>query len=462
MSEGWRLGGYGFTIARLVLLVPGMLAAVLTTESQGQFQPYGVQQPSLDVHRFVPATPIRTLQKSPTAKQKKRSAPSKQVASAPLVLTPTPIAPATHPGVYPSYATYQPSPARVFMSQPLEVDRPRGLLGRSAAAQSPPAGASEPAIYPRPGQEYSNPPMYGEAIVSSENPPRLRESISTANLAPRRSAEAEKISKGKDNENEKDFTATLILPALYASSAVNGNLDSTVESKGDWHATPEVALKWSRQYDFAKLSSEIGANIDRYRRTSDANGDAIFLNAKAELGNGKSNYFVPYVRYSDTLLFIPSFKQLDISLHDLAIGFSSGIGSRNGKALPYADAGDPGDGSANLDVRVGTRLSSYSDYQYRFVTARLELVAYLTDQWRLELTPKFNARWYSDYYGEKRNDYRPGIDVGLVWTPDWLQTIVKRSQIGFGFNFYRNYSNIADKTYSLWEAGPTLELKAKF
>ena len=298
--------------------------------------------------------------------------------------------------------------------------------------------------------------------MSADEPPRLRESLSTKNAAPGRDTETEKSSKGKDNDKEKDFTVSMTLPALYASSAVNGNLDSTVQSKGDLHATPEVALKWSRQYNFAKFSSEIGASIDRYKSAVDANSDAIFLNVKAELGDGNSNHFVPYVRYSDTLLFIPSFKQLDISLHDLAIGFTSGIGWRNGKSMPYADAGDPGDGSINLDVRVGTRLSSYTDYQYRFVTTRLELVAYLTDEWRFELTPKFNARWYSDYYGEKRNDYRPGVDVGLVWTPDWLQSIVKRSQIGFGFNIYRNYSNIAEKTYSLWEAGPTLELKAKF
>ena len=132
------------------------------------------------------------------------------------------------------------------------------------------------------------------------------------------------------------------------------------------------------------------------------------------------------------------------------------------KRIAYAEAGEPGDSSLNSDVRAGTRLSSYTDYQYRFVTAKLEVVTYLTKELRFEVTPKFNARWYPDYYGDKRNDYRPGADVGLIWTPQWLQDIVKRSQIGFNFNIYRNYSNISAKTYSLWEAGPTVEMKFKF
>ena len=44
----------------------------------------------------------------------------------------------------------------------------------------------------------------------------------------------------------------------------------------------------------------------------------------------------------------------------------------------------------------------------------------------------------------------------MTWTPDWLKKIVKRSELSLNLEYYRNYSNLIDKSYSLWEVGPTL------
>jgi hypothetical protein len=69
---------------------------------------------------------------------------------------------------------------------------------------------------------------------------------------------------------------------------------------------------------------------------------------------------------------------------------------------------------------------------------------------------------YESYYGERRIDYRPGADVGLIWSPDWLKALAKRSELSMNFGIYHNYSSIPEKAYTLWDVGPTLSLRTKF
>ena len=58
-----------------------------------------------------------------------------------------------------------------------------------------------------------------------------------------------------------------------------------------------------------------------------------------------------------------------------------------------------------------------------------------------------------------REAWRVVGGAGLFWSPDWLKKLVKRSELSLSLEYYRNYSNITDKNYSLWEIGPTLSLR---
>jgi hypothetical protein len=86
----------------------------------------------------------------------------------------------------------------------------------------------------------------------------------------------------------------------------------------------------------------------------------------------------------------------------------------------------------------------------------------ISDSWRMEVSSGIRARWYENYNGEKRTDVRPGASMAVTRTPDWLKKIVKRGELSLNFDYYRNYSNIVDKSYSIWELGPTLSLRTKF
>ena len=54
----------------------------------------------------------------------------------------------------------------------------------------------------------------------------------------------------------KDFTIGLTLPTHYSSNVASASVDSLIANRGDGHVAPEFYLKWSHQYDWAKLSAE--------------------------------------------------------------------------------------------------------------------------------------------------------------------------------------------------------------
>jgi hypothetical protein len=268
---------------------------------------------------------------------------------------------------------------------------------------------------------------------------------------------------------DKDFTIGLDLPLRHSSSVTSASVDSIVEDRPDRHVTPEVYLKWAHQYDWLKASAEVGASVDRYFKSGDANMDALHSSFKLAKTDGKWEYFVPYASISNEMFFLPTFKQADITYNDIAAGFYSGIAWRDKTLIPYvdafipySDASEPGDVSIYFDARFGRRMSDSTNYQNTFASGKVTASYIISDSWRVEANASIRARWYGDYHGEKRTDVRPSASLGVTWTPDWLKKIVKRSELSLNLEYYRNYSNIVDKNYSIWELGPTLSLRTKF
>lgn len=286
---------------------------------------------------------------------------------------------------------------------------------------------------------------------------------------PDRSAPRESDGKTSEKSADKDFTIGIDLALRRSSSVTSGSVDSILEDRPDSHVTPDVYLKWSHQYDWFKASAEVGATIDRYFQTPDANLDGVHSAFKVAKTDGKWEYFVPYASFNTEMFFLPTFKSPDITYNDAAVGFYSGVAWRDKQLIPYidslipySDASDPGDVSLLFDARFGRRMSDTTNYQNTFASAKLSAAYYISSDWRVEANTGIRARWYEDYNGERRTDWRPSAAVGLIWTPDWLKKIVKRSEISFNLEYYRNYSNIIDKNYSIWEIGPTLSLRTKF
>ena len=95
-----------------------------------------------------------------------------------------------------------------------------------------------------------------------------------------------------------------------SSSVASASVDSIVEERPDNHVTPDVYLKWSHQYDWFKASAEIGASLDRYEKTSDANLDGVHSSLKIAKTDGKweaveYNWVTSYQRNKDSISLPP-------------------------------------------------------------------------------------------------------------------------------------------------------------
>jgi hypothetical protein len=160
---------------------------------------------------------------------------------------------------------------------------------------------------------------------------------------------------------------------------------------------------------------------------------------------------------------LPTFSHWDDTLNDLYVGFKSGFGwDANGKSLPFRDAVKPGNWSIEFDVSSGYRLAAPSGFNNTFIIITSDIIYTVSKTVYLGFEPKFRARWYANYFGEARRDFRLGAAGRVVWTPEWLTRWNPSADIQLALGFLHNFSNLSQQRYSQWEGGPILELGWRF
>ncbi len=82
------------------------------------------------------------------------------------------------------------------------------------------------------------------------------------------------------------------------------------------------------------------------------------------------------------------FKSTDIIYNDVGMGFSSGIGIRNGRFIEYSDASKTDDVYFNVDIRGGRRMADILDYENWFVQSTFSFEGILNSEWKIEVAPK--------------------------------------------------------------------------
>ena len=269
-----------------------------------------------------------------------------------------------------------------------------------------------------------------------------------------------------DNDRHSEnygFEVIVTAPILYTNFAVQTISDELISRQGDWHFAPDVLLKWTHQFDWVKLT--VGADVfaDRYLKQTLASEDALVGTVKAAFTDGRSDLFVPYLSYTGAMDFQPWLAKRDDTLHDFAAGFSSAIGfDGSGAVIPYKKANMTGDAYLRFDARIGQRLADPTDFENRFAVATLQIGYFLNREIEVSISPQLKARWYDNYFGDVRRDFNAGALLFVAWTPDWLRKMVHGAEIDFTANLERNFSNLPEKTYTRWEAGPSVVFRARF
>jgi hypothetical protein len=261
----------------------------------------------------------------------------------------------------------------------------------------------------------------------------------------------------------KDFELTLVAPFGYANTSVRASTDDPVDTKGDWYASPDVSLKWSRRDSWVRLSASVGATLDRYLSEDSTGAETVYGTLKATFTDGSSDLLIPYVSYARTSDFQAGYRTRDSSFDDIAAGISSSFAWRpGGPAIRYKDAIEPGDISLRIGLRAGYRSAEYTDQQYTSAALTLDLSYVLTDEWAFDLTPAIRVRWYNDYFEQPRRDIRTGLTLKATWTPDWLTEQQPDAKIEFQIKLQRNVSTVPEQSYRLWDVGPALVYSQRF
>src|ERR1700744_4939115 len=271
------------------------------------------------------------------------------------------------------------------------------------------------------------------------------------------------ISNADGHSTGAGFEFILTAPLLYTNFATQIATDELLSRKGDAHFYPDAQLKWSHQFDWLKLSVGVDLATDRYLTQKSANEDTITSGVKLAFTDGKSDVFVPYVSYASYIDFLPLFSRRDDTLQDFAAGFSSSIGlDGSGNVVAYSKANQAGEGYTRFDARVGQRIADPRDFENKFISASVTFGYFVSPELEVSISPLAKAKWYDDYFGDARRDLNLNALLLVAWTPPWLRDLAHGAEIDFTATIERNFSNLAEKNYTRWEAGPAVVFRVKF
>ncbi len=256
------------------------------------------------------------------------------------------------------------------------------------------------------------------------------------------------------------FEFALTLPVLYSSSVVGALDDAVVEDRPDWHADPDLTLEWEKQLSSVRLTLAAGAALERYAEVRDADLDAVAAGLTVELTDGASDLLVPFLEYEGAASFDPLFAHRTEKVHDVAIGFTTGLGfDTQGDRIPFDSADAPGSTALEFEVRAGRRFADPRSLERTFLEAGVEAERILSDTLSVAVESALKIRWYDE---RDRIDVKPAIELSLLWTPEWLTRSLPDAELALLFSWERNMSTLPSKSYTRWEGGPLVTLAYEF
>jgi len=261
-----------------------------------------------------------------------------------------------------------------------------------------------------------------------------------------------------------DFRLIFTLPLLATSNAAGAAAERTGASGSpDLHGNPDLLLRWTHQYDFARLSASADIEFDRYAVNTDQSSNSLNGGFKAALTDGRSDLFVPYLSYWAVADYEPGFTVRDDTMHNFAVGFTSGIGvGADGALIPFRASSGAGDWSVAFDMSFGRRFAEPRDFENVFATFSTDMVYNFTSDLHFGLLSKVRFRDYDNYYGQVRRDTFVAVQARIELTPEWLTRRLPGAELDLAVEFQRNMSTLDIARYTRWEAGPSLTLTRRF
>jgi hypothetical protein len=356
----------------------------------------------------------------------------------------------------------------------LKPDRPRlrcCMFVLAALAFGPPAGAQIPSLEVQLDLQR----LRTEALVSTD-----RGSLVSRYSFLERAATNE--------ETPPEFSISVSASALYNSNAESAATQGTSTFEGN----PEMRLAWSKQMSAWALSALVDANSVRYVRSQGADGDTSFAQLQVQhIDPDDDTAFAPFVSYSPSLAFAPTFSKRTATTHDLSIGFDKMFNfDEDREHLHAPDTVDSAVWSIGL---TGTAARSFADSSPSSGASpssyNLSVAPSLTynsrdpnalqpdAQWSTSFEVAVTRLFYDRDNGFERHDWlwSPILTTKYVPPLRWfkranendVQANDRRTRLGqptllLQLAFSQLSSNLAGAQFHQWTLGPTLNVAWSF
>jgi hypothetical protein len=273
----------------------------------------------------------------------------------------------------------------------------------------------------------------------------------------------------------REFYVRINLPLFYNSNAEEFQSHGSSALEGN----PQLELGWGRSFTTLplKLAVKLYADVDRYANVpipNEANEDELYESIKASYYDaGNDQQWSPFVSFKNNTIYDATFNPWTETKNDFAIGFDKFFNFNGGFQRLPASAKSRNNAVFTLGISIYAqrRLRTPGPSSWAFYA--VPSVTYVpSDKWSISLFLNTRQRWFDSVSGPTpRRDFEFEPIFTVAYDPATplfgaegksLPQFVGTPQIALQVGFERRSSNLPNKSYSIWTAGPVLTASWKF
>ncbi|MCL6250302.1 hypothetical protein M3P36_04460 [Altererythrobacter sp. KTW20L] len=241
-------------------------------------------------------------------------------------------------------------------------------------------------------------------------------------------------------EAPQRWKLTVGAPIAFNSNVANAETGAL----SDFHSAPSLALSYTRPMG-GGVALEISAlsTLDAYFDETAADQSSLGSSAKISLGDATKGW-APYASYSFTSLYSDQFGDHKVSTHSFTGGFGRTVGLAVGTKL-------------SVDANVTRREASLATVeQWRFTAST-------TLSQQIDATSSFQVQAQAFWAGFTGGASDGRDDEQIILVGAYSRALVPDLvNLTIAAKFQRNWSNVAGKSYSVFDVGPRLNFVSKF
>ncbi len=229
---------------------------------------------------------------------------------------------------------------------------------------------------------------------------------------------------------------------------------------------PQIELGWTRSLTSMplKLNLRLSADSDRYADAPQADEDEVSGSFKASYYDANNDQaWAPFLSYKSGAIFDPTFSPWTETKNDFALGFDR-VFNFDGDFQPL-----PASTRSRVAAVWSFGLSSFVQRRLRTPgpdSTALYVVPSATytssENWTVSLFMNTRERWFDSGTSSITTPSRRDFEIEPISTIAYDPKLPGAPQIALQVGFERRSSNLPNKSWDQWTAGPVLTANWRF